>query len=311
MNNLYLLFGEERFLIKRKLAEILNQHPGAEIVTLEEPKTAELIEKITTPSLFNPQRVFMVSNYPLFSGEEEIMTLLTNLPAGVILIFDSPPDLDRRKKIFKIIEEKGEVVECRSIPEWQEEELIAGVAALAGELGKTINRSGAELLIEFTGRNLGLLHSELEKLAVYIKDRQEIKEEDIRLLSPRIGVDAYSLSGALLRRDQKGALASLRHLLNDREDPVGLLGLLAVEFRTLYKTKLLKKRGLNQYQISQQIKSSPYFISKILGAVDRFGEEELESDLKLLYQTDLRLKSGFDSRVELELLVTELSGAKR
>ena len=54
-----------------------------------------------------------------------------------------------------------------------------------------------------------------------------------------------------------------------------------------------------------------YFISKILGAVDRFGEEELESDLKLLYQTDLRLKSGFDSRVELELLVTELSGAKR
>jgi len=291
--------------------EILSRHPGADLVNLEEPETEELIEKIATPSLFNPQRVLVVADYSFSSGEEKLVPLLGNLPPGVILIFDSLIPPDRRRKIFKTIEEKGELIECRSIPEWQEEELIDWVVALAGEFNKIIGRPCVELLIEFTGRNLGLLYSELEKLAVYVKDRKEIKEEEVRLLSPRIGVDAYSLSGALREKDRKSALSSLRHLLNDREDPVGLLGLLAVEFRTLYKTKLLKKQGFNQYQIAQQLKSSPYFISKILKSVDRFGEGELEEDLKLLYQADLRVKSGFDSRTELELLVTELSGAKK
>lgn len=304
------MYGEERYLIRSEIQRIRELLPSAEVETLEGPSPQELIEKISLPALFAPQRILILRDFD-FAESERLGQYLADLPPDLVLVFDSPVGVDRRQKGFKLIEQLAEVIECRSIPEWEEDKLIEWVIDQARRLDKNISRSAAELLIEFSGRNLGLLATELEKLAIYLKDREEIKEEDIRTLTSRTGYDAFTLAEALRERNAPRAFAALKQLFDDREDMVKLLGLLSSQVRNLYKTKLLKERKFNQYQIAQALKTSPYFIGKLYQTADRFGRDELEEDLDHLFETDLNLKSGFDPKTEMYLLLTELIGEKR
>jgi len=310
MKSIYLLYGEERYLIRSEIKRIQKLYPSAEIETLEDPSPQELIEKISLPALFAPQRMLILMNFS-FAESERLSKALADLPPDLVLVFDSPSGTDRRHKSFKIIEELAEVIECRSIPEWQEDKLIEWVIDQARQENKRLSPDAAELLIEFSGRNLGLLAAEIEKLSIYLKDREEIKAEDIRTLTSRTGYDAFTLAEAIREGDSQQAFAALKQLFDDREDMVKLLGLLSSQVRNLYKTKLLKEQKLNQYQVAQALKTSPYFIGKLYKTAERFSRDELEEDLKQLYQTDLNLKSGFDPKTEMYLLLTELIGEKR
>jgi DNA polymerase-3 subunit delta len=208
------------------------------------------------------------------------------------------------------MEKNAEIIECRKVPEWEEEKLVAWIISQANGLGKKISRTCAELLIEFVGFDLGVLSSEIEKLSVYLKDREEIKKEDIEEIVPRTGYDAFTLSSALGEKNRKKSYEALQKLFTDREDPIALFGLISSQFRNLYKAKLLKKQNLNNFQAAKILKANPYYIGKLMAYSDNFKEDELERSLDLLCQTDLRLKSGFDPMVEFSLLLLELKGEK-
>ena len=77
----------------------------------------------------------------------------------------------------------------------------------------------------------------------------------------------------------------------------------------LFKIKLLAAEGLPPPQIARRLKASPYYINRLYDASRNFTLAKLRDALGLLYNTDLRIKSGYDNKTELTLLVTELANA--
>lgn len=309
MTSLYLFYGEERFLVRREIEEIRKKFPAEAVSRLDGIGARELLEALSVPSLFAPQRLLILTDFDLSEVDETLLEALVDLPPGVAVVLDSPEGLDRRSRVFKAIEKHGVVREHKLLTEKNNEEVVAFCFKAASDLGKRLARSSAEKLVELSGRNLGLLYAEIAKLAAYAGEREEIAEEDIEKLASRGGVDAFQLSSALRRRNLPAALRALQKLLyEDREDPHQLLGLIGSQLRTLLKMKVLGRRS--PQQMAQEIGGNSYYIQMLMDDLDRFSLEELSEGLEKLFRTDLNLKTGYDARVEMPLLLYELIHVK-
>ena len=311
MKSIYLLFGDERFLIRLELERIKKLDPQSETETLEGVSARELAEKIFMPSLFSPRKTLIIHDFDFRDADENLAESFTRLPPGITLVFLSPQNLDKRTKFFKSFKDSAEMIECRKIPEWEVETIIGFLESQAASLGKKISKESAELLIEYAGFDLGTLSSEMEKLSIYSMGRGEIVREDIEKMVPRTGYDAFTVTEALRQKNRKKAFEALEKLFIDREDPIEFLGLISSQFRNLYKVKLLMKNRISdRYQIARQLKASPYYMGKTMAAAGNFKEEELMEAIDTLCLTDLHLKRGYDPKVELSLLLLELLGEK-
>ena len=309
MQPLYLFYGEERYLIRREIEELAKKFPAEAVSHLDGISAPELLEALSVPSLFDPQRLLILTGFDLREIDETLLRALVHLPPGVTLVLDSPEGLDRRSKIYKTLEKCAVVREHKMLTEWNSGEVVTFCLKTASELNKRLTRASAEKLVELSGLNLGRLHMEIEKLATYIGDREEITEEDIEKLVSRESVDAFKLASALRRRDLPSALRALKKLLwEDREDPHELLGLIGSQLRTLLKMKVLGRKS--QKEMAEEIGGSSYYIQTLSESLDRFSIDELSEGLEQLFKADLNLKTGYDARVEMPLLLYELINVK-
>jgi len=291
------------------MEEIAKKNPAAAVVHLDGISAGELHETLSLPPLFNPERLLMITGFDLSEVGEGLLRDLCAPPPGVTIIMDSPEGLDRRSKIFKTLEKHAVVREHKPLTEWNLPELTDFCLKTARDLGKTLEQSLAERLVEVSGRNLGRLHSEIVKLATYAGERKILTEEDIELLASREGVDAFKLSAALRRRDLSAALFALEKLLGeDREDAHELLGLIGSQLRTLLKMKVLGRK--NPAQMAEAIGGSSFYLKMLQVSLPRFSADELVAGLEALFRSDLNLKSGYDARVEMPLLMGELLNVK-
>jgi DNA polymerase-3 subunit delta len=122
-------------------------------------------------------------------------------------------------------------------------------------------------------------------------------------------MDAFGLTQALRRKQTKASFTALQHLLDNKEDPIPLLGLLASQYRMMFRIKLLSKKGMGQQAMAKKLGASPYYVRKLAEVAANFSEEELKKDLYALLGCDLSLKSGGVASVELPLLISELLNA--
>lgn len=119
MKSIYLLYGEERFLIRRELEQIKKLNPGAAVEILSEIPAAELAEKIFLPSLFSPSRILIINDFDFSDEAGALEKALACIPPSLTLVFVYPKNLDGRTRIYKAIEDQACEIECRRIPEWK------------------------------------------------------------------------------------------------------------------------------------------------------------------------------------------------
>ena len=129
-------------------------------------------------------------------------------------------------------------------------------------------------LAAWCGSDLARLDGEVEKLSLYVGDREEITTEDVGLL---VFADAkcgpFDLVNAIDRRQAKPALSALSVGMTSRGAEFAILGQLAWRCR--------RKAGSR-------------------------GGSRAARDFRRLLEADLALKSGNDPVVTMQRLVTEL-----
>ena len=100
------------------------------------------------------------------------------LPEGTVLVFTAPA-VDKRKKIFKTVEQEGHVVECSV----QQEKYGTGleksffeerVRDVLSRAGKEIAPEAIEKIYSRSGKEIRQLESELGKLVGYVGERRKI-----------------------------------------------------------------------------------------------------------------------------------------
>ncbi len=177
---------------------------------------------------------------PAGEGDAEVLTraLERGFPAGHHLIVTAEA-VDRRRKLFKVFERVGSVVDCtvpagdrRADREVQQRVLQAQLRAVLGAGGKRMGPEACDALLEMTGFHLRTFVQSLEKLMDYTGRRTEITAADVRQVLSRSRQDpVYALTGAVGDGHLEPALQALDSLLEGETHPLQILAALVNQTR--------------------------------------------------------------------------------
>jgi DNA polymerase III delta subunit len=245
----------------------------------------------------------------------------------LILITDH---VDRRKSLYKVITEIGGIIDFsvartrRDPAEIETNErriLFEQGERLLRSVQKTISRDAFDLLVNKTGFQVGVFLSELEKMIVFLRDKQRIEAAEVEEIVGRTKEDSlFDLQRAVGRREVKKALFYLRELLAQKEIPLVLLQGLATEIRYLAVAKEFLEAELktkwNPRMSEEAFKKTVYFpiilkkkkeiseksrinifklplnvLFELFQNAGKYSPEELQEDLKLLARADLKMKT--------------------
>lgn len=327
-SQVYLLYGEESYLIQENKNEIIqktlkkeDQEFNVSQYDMEETPIEDVVTDAETFPFLGEGKV-VIAHHPVFlkakpdklSFEHDVEALLEYIqnPAEyTVLILIAPYEkLDERKKIFKQLKKNGEVINCQPVKEW---DIDKWIQTLAKELHITVPEEIHELFTQEIGANLMALRKEMEKLALNVGEGGVVtKELAEQLLSHSAEASGLKLVDAVMEKNLGQAIRIYKDLEKLNEEPIALTALLASQFRIISQAKVLKQKGYAQNQMKTYIKAHPYVIKMALKRERFFTNHELNQIMEQLAETDHVLKQGMmEKSLAFEMLLYRLIHIKQ
>jgi len=152
---------------------------------------------------------------------------------------------DKRRSLFKAIDQNGVIIDC-SVPQGnrradkiaQEAVLNERIKPVLEQYGKAMDKQAYNALYDMTGFDPRTFFNNLEKLVLYIKDRELITVDDVHAVIKQTRKSpVFELTGAVLDRNLDTALDCLNSLLRDAVYPLQILAAIINQIRKLLLVK--------------------------------------------------------------------------
>lgn len=307
---IYLLYGNQNYLIDKKIKELTKNKEIYEIETmdLENSSIKEIIDNASTYSLFSNNKTLIIYNSYMFSStkkvDEKDISLLEkyiinpNKDTTLIFITDK---IDSRKKIVSSFKKHCEVIEYNEIDNINKlvEDMIKPYKMTNDQINLLINR---------VGNDLYNLDNEIIKIKTYKNNDLIISDEDIiNITTKSINVDIFNLIDNIINKNKDAALESYYEMLKIGEEPIKILVILANQFRLMYQVKELSKKGYRIFDIMDILDQKQYPIKKAIEKGYKYDSKILLNYLDRLGELDINIKSGLiDKNIGLELFILDI-----
>lgn len=310
--SIYLLFGEEKYLVEQYKKTIssyfikdgdefnLSKFVGKEF------DTDTVISTADTLPFFSDYRLILIEDSGLFkSSNDDFLAYLKELPEHAVILFVEN-DVDKRSKFFKFVADRGDVVEFE--PQ-KEQVLRTWIGKLAKKEGLAIASDTADLILEKTGNDMYTISNEMAKLCAYCAGAESIQPADVNAVCiDRTPPQIFEMTRAMSEKNAKETLNYYYELLENKEPPLRILSLIARQIRSLYKVSLCRERGENSYIIASQIGLSSYVVDKLIRQTANFSTAELAAALNDCGETEYKIKQGLlADKIGVELLLVKYS----
>ena len=302
MHNFYLIYGEEEYLIKKEIENIVKEknieEEGIIKYNLNEQSINEVIEEASMVGLFSSNKLIICDNCYFLTSEkqkdnkEDLLELEKYIDKpfdDVTIVFIVKEEkLDERKKIVKSLKKVSSVIECNSL---QSHDLYNYINNYFKENGYKIEISLVRLLVDKVKYDLSNIINECDKLMLYKDEDKVIKKEDIdNLIRENFQDNVFELTNAILEKNIEKKIKIYKDLLLLGEEPIKLIVMVSNQFRLLLQVKLMVKHGYKQIDMANIIKEHPYRIKLALNS--NYSQKEIIDNLKKLYQLDYDIKNG-------------------
>lgn len=315
----YLFMGPEA-LVKREALEALRKKllpPGLEALndaTLEGISARELTDACETMPMMCDRRVVTVRDWaPLLPGKakneeadaEWMQKWLENPPQTCALVFYMRGEMDGRKKMAALLKKKAAVVDFQLLTD---SELSRWCARRLKPLGKKLTPQALNTLTYMAGRELTRLAGELDKLADYAGEREEITDADVRAIVPAsLEYNVFELLNSLLAGDMKKGQQTVNSLLQGGQNPVGILAMLTRQVRQLEHMKCALDAGTPVQTVQQQLNMHPYAAKQTARQCAKLSADWLTALYEKCVDADYAVKSGrLRDRDALDALVIHI-----
>ncbi|SEQ17064.1 DNA polymerase III, delta subunit [Virgibacillus subterraneus] len=318
----YLLYGTESYFIqnitKYITKAVLPDESNDNLSTydLEETSIQEVIADAETYPFFGEKKLIIASNATFLKAKPDKLSFehdlevlshyLTNPVEYSVIVLIAPYEkIDERKKVSKALKKNGVVAACNPIKDY---ELKSWITNLAGSLKITIEEDAYEMLETELSTDLHLLRNELTKLALYVGEGGVVtKEIAVNLISHTASNSSLLLVDAVIEHNLFKAISIYKDLEKMKEEPIGLIALLAFQFRTILRVKLLKQKGYSQAQMQKQLSTHPYVIKIAMSRESKFTVGRLQDIIVKLTEADANIKQGkMEKELAFELLLHDL-----
>ncbi len=305
----YVLHGDDAFLLDHHRQEIADRvvdgaDPQLCITALEgSAELADVLDELRTVPFLAPHRLVILRDADAFvkSHRASLEKFFEKPPASASLIL-VVASWKSNTRLAKLVAKIGEAIDC-SVPE--KGNLAQWLTKASAKRGKKIDRDAAELLVQWVGRDLASLNGEIEKLSLYVGQRERISAEDVSLLvTASAGPAAFDLTNAITAGDAALAINTLGGMLRTRGDEFKTLGLIAWHLRRALTAKEQLAAGVDPRQALPRM---PYAQQKAFTAMlNRRPLRAFHDDFRKLIRTDLAMKSGTKPVAAMQELVVGL-----
>jgi DNA polymerase-3 subunit delta len=152
------------------------------------------------------------------------------------------------------------------------------------------------------------LKNELNKLATAALPAGRITVKLVTALISRSREHMnWELSDQIIAGNRGAALRTLRDLLDDRVEPVLLVGLLAGTYRRMALARALLSQGAAPGKIFSEVRMPPFKQGAYLATLRQTDSRILAQKIQRIAEADLAIKtSKATPRMQVEMLVCEL-----
>lgn len=310
--NTYLIYGNDYGLIKREIDKITNGITDVVKYDLLVSNVSDVIEEASCMSLFGDKKVVIGENALFLTGANtsvnhdiDYLTSYVNAENhdNIVILTVVQDKLDERKKIVKLLKKNVTVIHKETI---DEKDLPKFVIKEFLNNGYKIDYKTASYFVDYVGKNVDILLSEINKMIIYKDTDKEIFIEDILNISSKgFNDNVFDLSDAIMKKDFKKIFSCYNDLMILKEEPIKIIALLASQFTLVYQSKLLSKEGFMSKDIASTLKVHPYRVK--LALETNYPDFELKDILKKLHNLDYEIKTGkVDKIVGLENFLLHL-----
>ncbi|MFV0249982.1 MAG: DNA polymerase III subunit delta [Bacilli bacterium] len=310
---IYLLYGLEDYLIFEQIKKITKENDINKFdisqYDIDNTKLEKIIDDALTMPLFGEKKLILVENSYIFTANnskkgikqntEILEQYIKNINPNTILIFYIfEPKLDARKKLVVLLKTKGQIVE------FEKGQNINNFIKKQFE-NYIISDKQIELLKNRIGENLYILVNEIEKIKVYKNENLKIEDTDIfELTNKNINTDIFLLIENIINNNKSDAIESYNEIIKMGEEPIKIIVMLANQFRIMYQSKQLIKKGYLEKDIASMLGVHPYRIKLGLEKSKNYKDQQLLNIIEKLADLDSNIKLGkIDKNIGLELFI--------
>ena len=316
-NPLVFLLGEEPYLIEQAMKQVEIQKVDDSMrdfnFTQYSASDAQ-IDKVrdnieTLPSFAHQRVIFLKDVHELKDSDWEVLEPLLSNPVSSTLLVMTASRFDKRKKVFKILSENAVCVEFKKL---YDNQIPSWISYICQQQGLQISDEANHLLHRNVGSHLLEIEAEIIKLQSYISPKTRIDVDDVKaVVSKAREENVFQWTEAVASRDRVKALESLATLLEQGQNEVGVVSMMARHVRLLMKIKKGQQLGYNGSRLAQFVQVSPYFLANYIKQSSLWTQSQLENLILTLNETDLALKtSPVSAPLWLENMVLKMTHPK-
>ena len=319
LKSLYLLYGEERYLLENSVKKIKKDFGelvlGINYIQLNEISLANLIENIEMPAFGFDKKLIIIQDSGLFKKSKtgkKLNDYLTNNVASYIeenikmikqncVIVFIEENIEKNK-LVDIINKDGLVYEFKSL---KLPDIIKKLKDICNSYEVKVDEQTLKYFVEICGTDMQVLINEIRKLIEYAGKNGTITKVAIdKLAIKQLEIVIFDLTDSLGNKKVDESIQILKQLIYQKEPIQKILITLYNHFKKLYIVKLSEKYNSN---VAENLKLKPnqtFLISKYSKQAKYFKENELKKILEELIELDNKSKSGLlDINIGLEAIL--------
>ena len=308
MENIYLLYGQNKSIIKEEINKIIEKINSKDIIkySLDNTLIKDIIEDASTISMFSNKKIIIVNDSSFFGANKKIEDqellekYLNNYNNNTYIIFVANIEkIDTRKKITKLIEKNGSIIECQNNEIYTKDFINNYLKKNKYKIQDT------NYFLNIVGNNLENIKNELEKLIIYKINDKIINNDDIdKICIKNIEEEIFELTDAIIANNKQKSINLLNEFINKNYEEIAIIALLASQFRFLYQVKRLENKNKNYTEIAKILEVNPYRVKFTQKKLYNYREKDITERIKQLAKMDHDIKLGLiDKKLALELFI--------
>ncbi len=292
--NIYWLEGEEDYYIDMVVDyaehKILDEAEAGFNLTVFYGKDADwaaVINACKRYPMFAERQVVLLKEAQQMKDIDKLESYAENpLSSTIFVVAHKTKTLDKRGKLYKVLKKSAEIFTSEKVKDYKLQEWIGEYVK---SQGYKINAKAISLLDEHLGNDLNRIVNEIEKLALNLKGKKEITEDDIeRYIGISKEYNVFELQAAIAKKDLAKAIKIIHYFEgNPKAGPIQMvLPALYASFSKVYTVFGMSDRSEAALKPHFYFNSSA--VKNAMETINNYGYDGIERILLLLHHYNLK-----------------------